>query len=172
MCFFLWSHDRGRSEKIKKLSKGKQMWECHLLSVVLYSLHISSIFSSVWVRKTSYHMSASVKTHSLFCFTKTPSQISASAKHFLIRHLPAKHHMAQLNLQISQTFTLSTQCTLCSDLGMKTYFSLSVHSSWCWEDQTTRHGMLQVIWSYPLILKITRSVLVILTRTLLVYGSQ
>jgi hypothetical protein len=168
MCFFLWSHDRGRSEKIKKLSKGKQMWECHLLSVVLYSLHISSIFSSVWVRKTSYHMSASVKTHSLFCFTKTPSQISASAKHFLIRHLPAKHHMAQLNLQISQTFTLSTQCTLCSDLGMKTYFSLSVHSSCCWEDQTTRHGMLQVIWSYPLILKITRSVLVILTRTLLV----
>jgi hypothetical protein len=120
-----------------------------------YTLYIFQVSSQVsGVRKTSYHMSGSVKTHSIFCFIKTPSQISVSAKHPLIRHLPAKHHMAQLNLQISQTFTLSTQCTLCSDLGMKTYFSLSVHSSCCCEDHTTWHGMLQVIWSHALIPKI------------------
>lgn len=62
------------------------------VGLYIYSFQASCVLESVCSSKASHALSR-------VCFNKTTSHVPASAKHLLIRQLPAKHHMIQPSFQ-------------------------------------------------------------------------
>jgi hypothetical protein len=87
----------------------------------LFLENVTCYFFQAASRKTGCICSHQ-KILSHVCFSKTSSDVSASAKHPLIRQFPEKHHMIQLGLQRNHKFPLHNILWLYSPIITLCYF--------------------------------------------------